>query len=191
MKRTLWSAALCAAGAVVAPPLLAEGTATSADRIMSAVSAAPTAISANASIWDYPATPGQQPPILREGSNGWTCFPDNPATPGNDPMCLDKQWLEWMDAWMNQRTPAITGTGVAYMLQGSSEASNTDPFAVEPPAGANWVASPPHIMLLNPQQWDRQVFSTSMDMNSGGPWIMFADTPYEHLMVPLQSLPSR
>ncbi|WP_228283942.1 hypothetical protein [Acinetobacter terrestris] len=27
---------------------------------------------------------------LRQGTNGFTCMPDNPTTPGPDPMCMDK-----------------------------------------------------------------------------------------------------
>lgn len=182
MKRTFWYAVLCTGLGANAPLALAEGE---ADKIGSATSAAPAAISADASIWDYPAESGQQPPVLRSGNNGWTCFPDNPATPGNDPMCLDKQWLEWMDAYLNRRTPNITSAGVAYMLQGGSDASNTDPFATQPAAGEEWMSVPPHIMLLSPQQWDRTLFPSAMQMHSNGPWIMFADTPYEHLMVPV------
>ena len=36
---------------------------------------------------------------LREGTNGFTCMPDNPATPGPDLMCMDKAALEWAGAW--------------------------------------------------------------------------------------------
>ena len=84
-----------------------------ADKINNAMSAGPVAISANATIMDYPDQPNGTLPVLRDGSNGWTCFPDNPATPGNDPMCLDKQWLSWMQAFMNKATPNVTGTGVS------------------------------------------------------------------------------
>lgn len=156
-----------------------------ADKINNAMSAGPVAISANATIMDYPDQPNGTLPVLRDGSNGWTCFPDNPATPGNDPMCLDKQWLSWMQAFMNKATPNVTGTGVAYMLQGGSDASNTDPFATEPPAGQGWVTSPPHIMILNPQRWDPETYPSDMGMSASGPWIMYVNTPYEHLMVPV------
>lgn len=187
MKRTCLYALLGAGLCASAPLAFGEGRdRTDTDKISSAMSAAPAALAGDASIWDYPTTPGQQPPVLRIGSNGWTCFPDNPATPGNDPMCLDKQWLEWMDAYLNRRTPNITAAGVGYMLQGGSETSNTDPFATAPAAGESWMASPPHIMLLNPQQWDRTLYPTAMDPRGRGPWIMFPDTPYEHLMVPVE-----
>ncbi len=45
------------------------------------------------------------------------------------------------------------------------------------------MASPPHIMLLLPEDLDQSVFST--DYHSGEPWIMYAGTPYEHIMMPV------
>jgi hypothetical protein len=91
--------------------------------------------------------------------------------------------MDWMNAFMANKAPHTTVPGLAYMLQGGADASNTDPFATEPAAGEAWVISPPHIMLLMPGKLDPTVFST--DYHSGQPWIMFAGTPYEHLMVPV------
>ena len=79
--------------------------------------------------------------------------------------------------------PNTTVPGIAYMLQGSTDASNTDPFATEPAAGEEWVVSPPHIMIILPEELDQSVFST--DHASGGAFIMFAGTPYEHIMMPV------
>jgi hypothetical protein len=56
-------------------------------------------------------------------------------------------------------------------------------MATKPAAGEDWVTSPPHIMILQPGKLDQSVFST--DPKSGGPWIMWAGTPYEHIMMPV------
>ena len=69
------------------------------------------------------------------------------------------------------------------MLQGGSVAHNDDPSVMEPPAGQEWQIDPPHVMLVSPQPWDPALFTN--DHHSGGPWIMFAGTPAEHLMVPV------
>src|SRR5262245_46057628 len=69
-------------------------------KIQNAMSAAPKAIAKDATILDYPAKEGDQPPVLRRGTNGWTCFPDDPNSPGNDPMCLDKMGTAWFQALM-------------------------------------------------------------------------------------------
>lgn len=166
------------------------GTAGASDRrIRNAMSAAPAAIAANATILEWPATAGMQMTTLRSGNNGWTCLPDNPGTPGNDPMCLDRQWMAWLDGYLNRRAPVITGTGIAYMLQGGSDASNTDPLATAPAAGSTWMSVPAHIMVVSPQRWDSTVFATEPGVEGTAPWIMFANTPWEHLMVPVPSVP--
>ena len=73
--------------------------------------------------------------MLREGSNGWYCSPDALETPGPDPWCYDQTWLDWVYAWLAGEEPNTTVPGLAYKLQGSSDPSNTDPFATEPAAG--------------------------------------------------------
>jgi hypothetical protein len=70
------------------------------------------------------------------------------------------------------------------MLQGGQDASATDPMATTPPAGQDWVNSPPHIMILVPGKIDTSLFSA--DHHSGGPYVMWAGTPYEHFMVPIE-----
>ena len=42
----------------------------------------------------------------------------------------------------------------------------------------------PHIMVLVPGNLDPKAHSP--DPHSGGPWIMWGGTPYEHLMVPIK-----
>jgi len=170
---------------VLASAQLAQGQTISAeDKIQNAMSAAPLSIARNATILDWPAKEGDDPVMLREGSSDWTCFPDYPASPSNDPTCLDKTWMEWFKAYMNKTEPKITAPGIAYMLQGGSDASYTDPFAGEPPAGEKWLEAPPHLMMVFPGKLDPAVFSS--EYNSGGPWIMWGGTPYEHLMIPVK-----
>jgi hypothetical protein len=69
------------------------------------------------------------------------------------------------------------------MLMGGSDPSNTDPMAAAPAPGEDWIASPAHVMLIVPGGFDAKQFST--DPKSGGPYIMWDGTPYEHLMVPV------
>jgi hypothetical protein len=75
--------------------------------------------------------------------------------------------------------------GIGYMLQGGSSPSNTDPMALEPAPGESWQIDPPHVMFIVPEDLSPNDFSTNV--NSGGPYIMFEGTPYEHLMVPAQA----
>jgi hypothetical protein len=153
-------------------------------KIHSAMSAAPTSIARDARVVDYPKKAGEPLIKLREGTNGWSCFPDWQATPGKDPMCFDKMWMQWFDAISSATDPNIKQPGIAYMLQGGSDASNTDPFAMKPKEGEEWVSAPPHVMLIVPGKLDSALLST--DHHSGEPWVMYAGTPYEHVMIPVE-----
>jgi hypothetical protein len=121
--------------------------------------------------------------VLHEGSNGWYCQPDDSETPGPDPICFDQTWLDWVNARAAGEEPNLTAPGFAYMLQGGSEASNTDPSASEPAAGEEWMTSPPHIMLVLPGGLAQTGLSS--DFATGGPWIMFEGTSAEHIMMPV------
>jgi hypothetical protein len=154
-----------------------------AAKIENAMSAAPMSVSEEATILDNELDANGEFVVLREGSNGWYCSPDPLTTPTNDPWCYDEVWLAWSYAFLAGEEPNTTVVGFAYMLQGGSDASNTDPFAPEPAAGEDWVISPPHVMLLLPGPIDQTVYST--DHTGPGPWIMWAGTPYEHIMMPV------
>ena len=85
---------------------------------------------------------------------------------------------------MSQKEPALTQAGIAYMLQGGSDPSNTDPFAIEPAPGQDWLTAPAHLMIFPSGKLDAAVYGT--DHTTGNPWIMWAGTPYEHLMIPVK-----
>jgi hypothetical protein len=154
-------------------------------KIQNATTAAPRSIAKGAAVMDWPATEGGQMQVLRKGTNDWTCLPDDPTTPSNDPNCMDKMAVEWAKAWMSHGTPNLASPGIGYMLQGGGSASNTDPFAKKPAAGETWMKEPPHLMIFpaTGTKLDPNVYG---DMHSGGPWIMWGGTPYEHLMVPVK-----
>ena len=89
----------------------------------------------------------------------------------------------WSDAYAAGKVPEITTPGIAYMLAGGSDPSNTDPMAMAPAPDEAWITTPSHIMLLMPGGFDAKQFTT--DHASGLPYIMWDGTPYEHLMVPV------
>ena len=147
-------------------------------------SAAPPAIAEIATVVDWPAEPDAKQTVLREGDAGWVCMPDWPATPPNDPMCLDPTWSDWMVAFMTGEEPQIETLGVSYMFAGGAAASNTNQSLLIPPDGEDWVVPAPHVMRVAPDGLDGAVFST--DYTWCGPWIMWDDTPYEFLIVPIE-----
>jgi hypothetical protein len=175
--------ATVAVGLTRAASVAGQATPDAPAKIADAMRAGPAAIAKDATILDYQQDAAGNFVVLRQGRNDWTCFPDTPGTPSDDPMCLDQTWMQWMTALMANKAPDIKTPGLAYMLQGGTDASNTDPAATTPAAGQDWVTSPPHLMILQPGKLDQRVFST--DPHNGGPWIMWAGTPYEHIMVPV------
>ena len=76
---------------------------------------------------------------LRQGSNGFTCLPDNPASPGPDPMCGDANAMEWAAAWIGHQEPPTGKVGFLYLylLAGGTGASNTDPYRHTRPPDLN------------------------------------------------------
>lgn len=151
---------------------------TDAEKIKSALSAAPAAVAEGATVMDMPTMK-----VLKQGSNGWTCFPDSPS-PGVDPMCLDKNGVEWAHAWMTKQAPPKDKMGFGYMLMGGSDASNTDPFATEPQPGTKWVDTGPHVMILN--IGDHFAGYPTTPGTTKMPWVMYPNTPYAHLMIPVK-----
>ena len=156
---------------------------TKAQKIANAVTAAPSTISAKAAVMDWPATDGGAPEQLRAGSNGWTCFPDYPETKGNDPQCLDESWVKWFEAYIAKKAPAINRVGIGYMLApGGGWASNTDPFAMKETMDNHWGHHQPHVMIIVPDH--KALAGISTDPKNGGPYVMWAGTPYAHIMAP-------
>jgi hypothetical protein len=183
MKRVLLIAMLLVMGVTNYTPLARAESHDVHAKIESAMSAAPMAIAKDATILDYPAEAGQPFVELRQGTNGWTCYPDRPASPGNDPQCLDETWQRWLQAFMNGSVPYATTLGFAYKLQGGSDASSATPYMREPRQGEEWVATPPQIMLLVPGGLDTTRFSA--EPRSDQPYIMWAGTAFEYLAIPV------
>ena len=150
------------------------------DIIESAESAGPATVSENATVMNWNLE------TVREGTNDWTCLPDRPDTAGNDPWCVNEPWLNFLQAYVGQTEPTYTTVGIAYMLQGDSPVSNTDPYATKPTAPEDWVVGlGAHIMVIVP---DRSMLEgVSEDPYNGGPWVMWPGTPYAHLMIPIES----
>ncbi len=186
MRRVSLLLVLALAAAVSAGRVVAQAKPTNAQKIANAMSAAPSSLSEQATIMDWPATEGGSMVTLRAGTNGWTCLPDFPATQGDDPMCVDDQWMSFMNALMTKATPHITRVGVGYMAApGGGYGSNADPFATKATPDNEWGYDPPHVMLLVPDSSGLTGMPTKRQ--SGGPWVMWTGTPYAHVMVPLTS----
>lgn len=158
---------------------------TAAGKIDEAEAAAPTSISADARILDWPAGEGQEFAQLREGSNGWTCLPDHPGMTGFQPMCLDEPWMQWLHAFVSGTPPEVDRVGFAYMITADEEGSNTDPTATAPTPDNQWHPWGPHVMVVFPDAAAMEGIPT--EPRTDGPYVMWGDTPYGHVMLPWDS----
>ncbi len=146
------------------------------EKIARSQSAAHPGISMNATVMDVDGT------VLKQGSNDWTCMPG--TKPGDThPMCNDAVWAKVMAAAANGTAPQIDRIGISYMLQGDSNVSNTNPAATDPKNGDVWVQEGPHLMIFAPKEMLKGI---SDDPYNGGPYVMWKDTPYAHIMVPIR-----
>jgi len=153
-----------------------------AAQIASAEAAAPAAVAKNATIVAMGADGKMK--ILRNGTNAFSCMPDDPATPGPDPMCFDKNAADWVMA-LSHHQPPPQKVGFMYMLAGGTDASNTDPFATKPTAQNHWVKTGPHVMVVGDPEM-LKAYPASPDPDTTQPYVMWAGTPYAHLMAPVK-----
>ena len=169
-----------------------EGSHTSTDwKIWAYSTAAPSFIASGCKVMESDGT------VLREGTNGWTAMPGNPrgmSDPENGwkdpheamPMVMDAQAMKWAMAFMSGKKPELDHDGWMYMLHGDMGEDNTKQlvFNKEDAAEGHWIESGPHIMLMPKDPSSLKGLTT--DFNSGGPYIMFEGTGYDHVMIPLE-----
>ena len=162
----------------------AAATMNDAQMIKSALSAAPAGVAKGAAV----VTMGDKGAMrtLQKGDNGFTCMPDVPSTPGPDPMCMDKASMDWVNAMMSKAPPAPAKVGLMYMLAGGTDASNTDPYSSKPSKADHWIKTGPHLMIAGADAAFYSQFPKGADPDTTVPYVMWAGTPYQHLMVPVK-----
>ena len=157
---------------------------TDAQLIKSALSAAPAGVAKHATVMAMDDKGAMR--TLRAGDNGYTCMPDLASTPGPDAMCLDKASMDWVHALMTKAAPPAGKVGLMYMLAGGTDASNTDPFSQQPSAKDHWIKTGPHVMIAGADGAFYDAYPKNADPDTTVPYVMWAGTPYQHLMVPVK-----
>ncbi len=168
-------------GTLLVPSLgRAQGGMSNAQFIKRAENGAPAAISAKAAIARI--DPSKKTVTeLRAGANGFTCsvIPDSMDTP----YCGDKHARAWFAALLTgQPKPPNTEPGVSYMMQGGvHDETPVGDIVMEKGVNTKEVREPPHWMLMWPI--DAAASGLPTRPNPSGVYVMFAGTPYAHLMV--------
>jgi hypothetical protein len=158
----------------------AQGAMGDAQYIKVAESGAPAAISSKAAITRLDAKGNAT--IVRTGTNGFTCIVGVPGDP-DAAFCADQNGYAWMvSAASGLPKPTSTQPGIAYMAQGGLHYETpSGEVVMMPDANTHSVKEPPHWMLMWP--FDPAASGLPTKPNPGGVYIMFAGTPYAHLMI--------
>ncbi|MGB7845580.1 MAG: hypothetical protein WBL63_08195 [Candidatus Acidiferrum sp.] len=145
-------------------------------KVARAISAAPANIAKAAKVVDLDDKRNEI--VLREGTNGFTCFPGHPGKVGETAYCANEAALQWeRDFAAHKPKPMNTEPGIEYMLLGGTDWSGSDPNATS----GTPIKEPPHWMILWPV--DPKTTGLSVEPKQTGTWIMWAGTPYSHLMI--------
>jgi len=105
--------------------------------------------------------------ILKKGDSEWVCR--FAGLTGDTPTCLDSQSRAYFKARSQGKTPQVERIGITYMLHGMTMGTG--------------MHMPPHVMLIVPNLSSLASFPTTPE--SGMPWVMKANTPYAHLIIPM------
>lgn len=143
------------------------------DVVASAEIAGPASVTDNATIKSADGT------VLREGSNGFTCYPQQETI---GPMCNEAIWDALIGAMMNKEAFDPDTLSVSYMMAGEGDAigvSNSDPYATDTEA-EDWVKEGPHLMIIVP---DKSMLEGLSRDPSDPVYVMWGDTDYAHIMV--------
>lgn len=181
MFRYVMGAALAATMLAVPVSAGAQGAGMSDSQYIAKImTSAPPAIVKGATIVQM--KPDGSLRTLQTGNNGFTCMILD-VTPG----CADQNTMAWMKALMTHAAPP-DGVGFMYMLAGDSGASNSDPYARAQTATNHWVQTGPHVMIVGPAV-KTMGYPMTADPDPTKPYVMWADTPYAHLMLPVATQP--
>lgn len=142
--------------------------------------AAPAAVVRNATV--LRGGSGHTMRTLQTGSNGFTCMMVFGA-----PMCADRNAMLWAHALSTHGTPP-DATGFVYMLAGDSGTNNVDPYAAGANAHDHWVVQGPHVMIVG-SGITAMGYPMTADPDNTAPYVMWANTPYAHLMIPVSASP--
>jgi hypothetical protein len=147
-----------------------------ATKVARALSAAPAHIAKAAKVVDSDEKGNEV--VLREGRNGYTCYPGHSGEVGGQPYCANEAAVQWeQDLAAHKPKPTNTEPGIEYMLQGGTDWSGSDPSA----SSGTPIKEPAHWMIMWP--FDPKTTGLSVEAKQTGTWIMWAGTPYAHLMI--------
>jgi hypothetical protein len=146
------------------------------DKVAAALQAGPKFVTQNATVLDYPTSPGGELRILRAGTNGWTCLPGAPGAAHDEPGCFDQVFLQFIKDSIAGRAPNLQSIGISYMYRGKWLANTSHAMG----SGDEFYVGP-HIMILGLDQKMLQAFN--QDGSTGQPYANHLDGPHSELFL--------
>ena len=146
------------------------------EKIASALQSGPKFVTRNATVLDWPTSPGDEYRVLRAGTNDWSCLPGAPGAAHDEPGCFDQVFLQFIKDSIAGHTPNVQSVGISYMYAGkwvpnkSHATGSSDEFHVGP-----------HIMILGLDQKMLQTFNR--DGSNGEPYANHLDGPHSELFL--------
>ena len=98
-------------------------------------------------------------------------------------MCNDAVWMELMAAMGAGEDYTVKKLGISYMLAGDAGVSNSNPAHPDGANAPDFIKEGAHLMIALPRHLLEGITD---DPHAGGPYVMWKDTPYAHVMVPLE-----
>jgi hypothetical protein len=150
------------------------------EKIASALQAGPKFVTQNATVHDWPTSPGGEYRILRAGANRWTCLPGLPTGAHDEPGCFDQVFLQFIKDSIAGGTPNVQSVGISYMYGGfwvpnkSHAMGSGDEFHVGP-----------HIMIVGLDQ--KMLQTLNQDGSNGEPYVNHLPGHSElYLVIPIR-----
>lgn len=125
---------------------------------------------------------------MRAGTNGFTCVIARPD-PFAGPICGDQNAAAWLVAFLKgaSQPPTASAPGIAYMAAGGVHFEDRqrnvvmEHMLMKHAPGSHRVREPGHWMLIWP--YDPATSGLPTKENPSGTYIMFAGTPWAHVMI--------
>ena len=176
---------LCAAAAAFAQTTESRMPVTDAEKIEDALRAGPVFVTKDATLLDWPSTPGGEYRVLRKGSSQWTCLPGLPGSTHDEPGCFDQVFLQFIKDGVAGRTPNVRSVGISYMYGGFWV-----PNKSHATGSGNEFHVGPHIMIIGPDQ--KMLRTLNQDGSKGEPYVNhLSDHAELFLVIPIRQWDER
>jgi hypothetical protein len=176
---------LFAATAVFAQTAESRMPVTDAEKIADALRAGPGFVTKDATLLDWPSTPGGEYRVLRKGSTQWTCLPGHPGSPHDEPGCFDQVFLQFIKDSIAGRTPNVQSVGISYMYGGFWVPNKSHATGI-----GNEFHVGPHIMIVGQDQ--KMLRTLNQDGSNGEPYVNhLGGHPELFLVIPIRQWDER